>query len=957
MTVPSKSTKSSGKEKKPRPKKSAATSKPSALSAEFVVDSDDEDNAQPTATPSLPTKLAPVSKEVKKAVSSSQTKAPKPSIGIIGQAAYNGLHIPPATPSKTVSATPKTNSTKSTDVKPPNKVGEKPKSSAKLANDSNANRTESQPHSQSKTKNVATSSQAKKESSDEDEDDSSSAPKAGNKEKSQAEPSERINSSQIPPKLESKSQPKDVAPVSNPEEESSGEEDSDSSSTKSSSESIQPPKMYSSATQPAQLPNPDEGWSDEDDDDDQEDDEAGWKGKIKSAKKVSEEGEESEYEYELHSENGVNKATSDLKGDTIELDPGAKELLEKLKDSALAGKEIWEFSVPRGVPLDQIKELTMDDIESGRPVLKHQGVEYCFHYGTKPTDDYIRILMPNERTNTYRPLKTPILKRLDLQAMKPNPAVPVGLTKDTTIDASESNTVSRSKKGPPIPAQFQGLKPRWSAFGGKGSSPSPSVSTHPDEAEKAPAAFKVPIGADQVAKKRKREVKEVQADAPAESSTPKKKKQKKSKQMDQDSQMELSKTTALANSQEVGAEQMEIDEPSESQVKKKGKKQKQKHQDDSSQVQGSQLSSQPKSSSVQDISGEKIEAEIKQPSPIAKEKKTKKHKKKESSSQQVEDQPDHIPSEEPAAIVPPKYSSQILEDGKPQSSQTEKEKKSKKHQAESSQQIDEEPRPVSSENLAQNSQKIEGEDASSSQVGKEKKSKKHKKEKSSLRVNDNSQPIPSGDPSLPPVVHSSKSVVADEEPIASKPEEKEAEEHSKQEESTSQLALPEETPSITVAPDVQSSQTIRAERIQESFQKKDKKAAKKQRRKERSSQATEDTSAASQTVPLPTNSKVEPPINDLISSQTKEPEQEKPAKAKKSKKMKVEASSEANEKSSQGGESSQQAGETVASETSKKRKIESVDDEPSQKQDGPEEESRKDEARPKKKHKKSKDAS
>ena len=74
-----------------------------------------------------------------------------------------------------------------------------------------------------------------------------------------------------------------------------------------------------------------------------------------------------------------------------------------LKPSALAGKELWYITAPASVPLTQLKEVALEEVRLGNPVLSHEGSQYRFLSGKQDAGNELRMFLPDQTGETYQP--------------------------------------------------------------------------------------------------------------------------------------------------------------------------------------------------------------------------------------------------------------------------------------------------------------------------------------------------------------------------------------------------------------------------------------------------------------------------------------------------------------------------------------------------------------------------
>lgn len=66
----------------------------------------------------------------------------------------------------------------------------------------------------------------------------------------------------------------------------------------------------------------------------------------------------------------------------------------------LEGKQIWHITAPANVSLEELKELAMDSVLNGEPILEHKGTSYGFSKAEQSEHGACEVLVPQR--NGYK---------------------------------------------------------------------------------------------------------------------------------------------------------------------------------------------------------------------------------------------------------------------------------------------------------------------------------------------------------------------------------------------------------------------------------------------------------------------------------------------------------------------------------------------------------------------------
>lgn len=126
----------------------------------------------------------------------------------------------------------------------------------------------------------------------------------------------------------------------------------------------------------------------------------------------------------------------------------SSELTELVSSDSLRTKQFWHIKAPSSVPINSIREVSMQSIQSGSAVLTHQGAEYGL-IAEAQDQSAKKVLLPSAKANEYKSAEVGIFKTINLQQLIPD---------------RRGNNV-RSKHEKPLRQQPEGLKMRYRPFG------------------------------------------------------------------------------------------------------------------------------------------------------------------------------------------------------------------------------------------------------------------------------------------------------------------------------------------------------------------------------------------------------------------------------------------------------------------------------------------------------------
>lgn len=195
----------------------------------------------------------------------------------------------------------------------------------------------------------------------------------------------------------------------------------------------------------------------------------------------------------------------------------ASKATELFAPATLQGKQLWHITVPAGVSIEPVEEVALQKVQDGSSVLSHKGADYGLIAETDDIGSRDVLLLPSIEDDQYKISGHAIVKTLHLQqlvgtatAVHDNDAIP-------PFTAS----ADRARQRKPVPQQPEGLRMRYRPFGDSDSGTSSSNGII--GREQPPPQFRVPKGVPETAsppKKRKRD--EPEAPILAEGQSPKK---------------------------------------------------------------------------------------------------------------------------------------------------------------------------------------------------------------------------------------------------------------------------------------------------------------------------------------------------------------------------------------------------------------------------------------------------
>lgn len=129
----------------------------------------------------------------------------------------------------------------------------------------------------------------------------------------------------------------------------------------------------------------------------------------------------------------------------------------------LKGKQIWHITVPASVPVDSIKEVSMQSVQGGNLALIYKGADYFFDTDRESQKVPKRLLIPDQGNNNYRAAATAISQTLHLQQLVNLPNIGTA----SGVPAESTHTTAGLSRGftKAVRPQPKGMKMRYLPLG------------------------------------------------------------------------------------------------------------------------------------------------------------------------------------------------------------------------------------------------------------------------------------------------------------------------------------------------------------------------------------------------------------------------------------------------------------------------------------------------------------
>jgi hypothetical protein len=81
---------------------------------------------------------------------------------------------------------------------------------------------------------------------------------------------------------------------------------------------------------------------------------------------------------------------------------GKRKVAEVFSPSNLAGKQLWYITAPASVPISAVKQVSLRDVQLGRPALSLNGHDYGFVQEQAGNQSNTKVLIPDGESTLYR---------------------------------------------------------------------------------------------------------------------------------------------------------------------------------------------------------------------------------------------------------------------------------------------------------------------------------------------------------------------------------------------------------------------------------------------------------------------------------------------------------------------------------------------------------------------------
>jgi len=130
--------------------------------------------------------------------------------------------------------------------------------------------------------------------------------------------------------------------------------------------------------------------------------------------------------------------------------------------SSLTGKQIWHITAPSSIPVDMIKEVSLESVAKGEAALNYKGTDYGFVVNGEGSQTLTKILIVGADTS-YRLAPMEIAQTLQLQQLVNLPSLQ--LSQAQSSDNSQRSTTAPAPAKKPVRQQPQNLRMRFGPLG------------------------------------------------------------------------------------------------------------------------------------------------------------------------------------------------------------------------------------------------------------------------------------------------------------------------------------------------------------------------------------------------------------------------------------------------------------------------------------------------------------
>ncbi|MCJ1410129.1 hypothetical protein MMC19_004214 [Ptychographa xylographoides] len=202
--------------------------------------------------------------------------------------------------------------------------------------------------------------------------------------------------------------------------------------------------------------------------------------------------------------------------------------------SNLGSKQIWHLTLPASIPISAIEEVPLNSIVEGTTALIHNGLDFAFISTPNTKEAAGHVLMPSDRGKDYRAIPKGIAKTLHLQQVLHLPNLALEERQDGAHEAQVSQHMDKV-----VHEQPQGLRMRYRPFGdeeGELVHESQSLrSQNEDEiGDTSAPTFRVPPGTENTPRREKRRRDDMDGTKNTHEGSPSAKKRHKSRRVEQE---------------------------------------------------------------------------------------------------------------------------------------------------------------------------------------------------------------------------------------------------------------------------------------------------------------------------------------------------------------------------------------------------------------------------------------
>ncbi|KAH0566379.1 hypothetical protein GP486_000237 [Trichoglossum hirsutum] len=165
----------------------------------------------------------------------------------------------------------------------------------------------------------------------------------------------------------------------------------------------------------------------------------------------------------------------------LSTDPSSSRASQLLDPANLAGKQIWHITVPASVPVDALKEVSVERVMNGEAVFSHGGSDYGFVTVNEPAAGPSQTILLVPGKKGYRPAAVGFAQTLHLRQVVKLPTL-INTVASTEAASQASSALAPARRT--AREQPKGLKMRFMPIGVSGSrSPGLGWSSSEDDSD------------------------------------------------------------------------------------------------------------------------------------------------------------------------------------------------------------------------------------------------------------------------------------------------------------------------------------------------------------------------------------------------------------------------------------------------------------------------------------------